>query len=701
MTNDGKNLRLIIVGVGFALVTLGLWGRLVQVQVFAGAHYDSLATVQSTVERAVPSERGCIFDRSGSPLALSSRSFSLAVQPKQVADREKVVAAISKYLSLSKQSVREKMRSDKPFVYVQRQFDLSKDSQAKLRKLRGVVLETQADRVNPYGATGAKIVGFVGVDGHGMAGVEAAMDKELRGVPGWEKVQRDGRYRSLEYQTLAEKKPVDGKHVYLTIDARLQEIAEMELEKAVQDVGAVGGEVILMDCRTGEILALAEDPSPRSAGPSSRDNSLWTLRSVSCVYEPGSTFKLVTAAVLLEAKKVRASDEFDGEEGVADFGVAVVRDAHPHGRLTFEDGFVQSSNIVMAKAALRLDPSEFIAAIRLFGFGSPTGIELGGESPGQVAPKYSKRTHITLAYGHEIAVTPLQMACAFAAVANDGILVMPRIVHAIEDEATGKIEEFTPVKLRRVVSSDTARELRRYCREVVTEGTGKQAEVGVIEVAGKTGTAQKPSPRGGYEKGKFVSSFIGFAPAYNPKMVCLVVLDEPNFENRLGGTCAAPVFARIIEAIASSSHVFDDSVEQTPAEKVEVTGRRVIAPNFLRMGREAVMDRARTYDLNLLCKGETGEVIAQDPDPGVPIDRDDVLRVYLSGTPRQSRSREVPDLVGMAVRAARRAAAEMGFKCEVVGRGCVVSQWPAPGVVSKTSVMRITCEDVPAKRKAG
>lgn len=691
MKKFDRNLRLYAVGGAFALITMGLWLRLVQVQVFESSRYARLAADQATQEREVSAVRGCIFDRNGSPLALSARSFSVAVQPKQVVDREKVVSTLSKHLSVSKDTIRKALRSGKNFVYVKRRCDLSKDAQAQLRKLRGVVLETQADRVHPYETTAAKVVGFVGIDGNGMAGIEAALDGELRGTPGWEKIQRDGCYRPMEYQTLAEKAPVNGRHVYLTIDARLQEIAEMELDEAVRGSGAAGGGVLIMDCRTGEILALAENPSPQSASQA-RDESLWTLRSVSCVFEPGSTFKLITAAALLEAGKVRSSDVFDAENGRADLDVAVVRDAHPYGPLTFEEAFVHSSNIVMAKAALRLEPEKFLETIRLFGFGSPTGIELLGESPGQVAPRYSRRTHLTLAYGHEIAVTPLQLASAYAAAANGGMLVMPRILRAIEDETTGLRTEFKPVELRRVMSEKTAALLRNYCRSVVTDGTGKPADVACVEVGGKTGTAQKPSARGGYENGKFVSSFIGFAPALDPKIVCLVFIDEPSFAHRTGSLCAAPAFGNIIETIASSSHVLDDAVARTRAEREEEERRRVITPNFLRMTRDAVMQRAREFDLNLLCQGE-GEVIAQDPDPGVPIDRDDVLRVYLSGASGAKTERKVPDLIGATVRTAKRSAAESGFKCEISGGGRVVSQWPAPGAVSKSGIVRVECRD--------
>lgn len=701
MINHRENLRLCIVGAGFALVTLGLWVRLVHVQVLKNAYYTSRAAAQSTLERDVPATRGCVFDRSGSPLALNARKYAVAVQPRLVEDREAVVTALSECLPVSKRTVRDKLGSRDSYVYVIKRCDLDEQALEKIKTLVGVAIEPRPGRVYSYENVAAKVIGLLGEDGRGMSGIEAALDRELRGIPGREKIERDGSKLSRELQTLTRREPVNGKHVYLTIDARLQEIAEIELAAAIDTAGATGGTVLIMDCRTGEILALAEFPSPEFTGPRSQDVSLWTLRSVSCVYEPGSTFKLVTAAGLLEKSKVRSADWFDAENGKADLGVATVRDAERHGPMTFRDGFVKSSNIVMAKAAQRLSGEDFLAIIRLFGFGSPTGVELPGESAGQVAPKYSKRTHITLAYGHEIAVTPLQLANAFSAVANGGVLLMPRIVRAIQDDATGTMIETRTVAVRRVVSAETAARLREYCRGVVKEGTGKQAELGFIEVAGKTGTAQKVSARGGYEQDRFVSSFVGFAPASDPKVVCLVILDEPDYEHRLGGVCAAPVFANVIGKIATSSHLFDDSVKRTPAERDSVDAARIAVPNFLRMNREAVMECARKYDLNLLCKGDAGDVIAQDPDPGVTVDRDEVLRVYLSGSTGKFEGNEVPDLTGLAVRAARRAAAEAGFKCEISGSGCVVSQHPAPGVVSNDGVVRVECGDPPTKRKAG
>jgi stage V sporulation protein D (sporulation-specific penicillin-binding protein) len=233
------------------------------------------------------------------------------------------------------------------------------------------------------------------------------------------------------------------------------------------------------------------------------------------------------------------------------------------------------------------------------------------------------------------------------------------------------------------------------------EGTGSNAGLAFLSVAGKTGTAQKASPRGGYHHKKFVASFVGFAPVEDPDVVCLVLLDEPNFNDRFGGVSAAPVFARIAEAIAGSSHIFDDVLTTTRVEKTVPPGRTFRAPNFLRLSRESAMERARMFDLNLLCRGGQGEVIAQDPDPGVAMDRDDVLRVYLGGSRSGTGGGKTPDLRGLPIRLARRRAAEAGFTCDVIGSGRVSSQNPAPGGVSKSGIVKIYCKSPTKEQKTG
>jgi len=699
MKGRKRNIRLYIVGVGFALLTLVLWGRLVQVQVFARGHYAEIARSQWKVRKEIPPVRGGIFDRNGRPLALSVRSCSVSLQPEEVENAGKVVAVLHRHLGVPRSSVRSKLKSKKSFIWVKRQCTLSDRAREELSSLRGIGLHWEADRVYPFGDIGAKLVGFVGYDSKGMAGVEAAFDDVLAGTPGWEEVQRDGTYHADGYRTYAGKPPQNGRHVVLTIDARLQEVAELELGRAIDKAEAKGGALIVMDCRDGEILTLAELPAAQSRDASERVDSLWTIRSLAHVYEPGSTFKLVTAASLLEMDRVRTFDIFDAENGKARVGSAVISDSHPHQHLTFREGFVYSSNIVMAKASLRLEPKEFYRFIRLFGFGAETGIGLLGESPGHVAPvdEWSERTQITMAFGQEIAVTPLQMINAYAAVANGGELLVPRVVKSIVDENRGIVKETERVRVRRVISKDTAERIRGFCRAVVEEGTGTGANLDMVKIAGKTGTAEKASPRGGYMPGKFVASFVGFAPDEDPKIVCLIMLDEPKWAYRFGGVSAAPVFARMTEAIANSSAYFDDVLESSVLEARTASDETFITPNFLRLDREKAMERARRLDLNVLCHGEGATVVSQEPGPGVAIARDEVVRLYLgSGEPTAAK---VPDLRGLPIRQARRLAIEAGLRCEIEGSGIVRKQSPLPGQVSKRGVVKIHCDDRTFERR--
>lgn len=697
-----KPVRLVIVGAVFVLLTFVLWARLVQVQVVKQARYKALAEIQWTLDREIPAIRGAIFDRNGRPLALSIRSCSVSLDPAQIENRQQVVDVLARRLSMRKSEIRKCLRSERGFVYVKRQCKLSDESREQVKSLPGVDVTWEADRVYPFGATAAKIVGFVGRDSKGMAGAEAAFDETLAGTPGWERVQRDGSYRSNGYHTYARQKPIDGRHAVLTIDASLQEIAELELDRAVKSSGAQSGALIVLEVSTGDILALAEAPSAASRAVGDLVDSLWTIRSIAHMYEPGSTFKLVTAAALIEKSKVSSFDVFDAENGRADIGVAVISDSHPHGHLTFREGFIFSSNIVMAKASLSLQPREFFKFIRLFGFGAKTGVRLLGESSGMVAPveTWSKRTQATMAFGQEIAVTPLQMANAFAAVANDGVLMAPRIIKSIIDEETGEIETFQPVKIRRVVSEDTARRLRSFCKSVVDEGTGTEAQLPYLTVSGKTGTAEKANGSGGYSANKFVASFVGFAPYEDPKIVCLVMLDEPNYGNRFGGVSAAPTFSRVMAAIANSSDIFDQVLTTEVLEDTAEDGEMFLAPNFLRLDRDRAMERARSMELNVLCKGEVGEVVAQDPDPGVAMRRDEVVRLYLSQSANRT-SEKTPDLRGLPMRVAKLKAVQAGLRCAVVGSGVVTSQKPEPGQTASNGVVRIYCKDKSARSTRG
>ena len=630
MTTRDQKRRLCIVGGLFGLAVLVLWARLFQVQYLRHDEYARAAEKQRVAPRVVAADRGGIFDRSGRPLAMNIRRSSVGLQPARVKDGAAVARALSRALGVSAGSVRQKMRSRKPFVYVKHDAMLAEATRRELSKLDGVVVELRASRIYPYDAVGSKIIGFVSRENGGLSGIEAAYDGSLRGVAGRETVVRNGAYKSDRYYTQVDQKPVDGKHVYLTIDATVQDVAETELRRAVDEFGARGGAVVVMEIATGDVLALAELPAIANRERAARADSLWTLRSVSHVYEPGSTFKLVTMAALLDKTRVTPADSFDAEDGKADIGVATIRDPHPHRWLTLDEAFMYSSNIVMAKASSYLQPGDLYGYARLFGFGTKTGIGLPGESAGLVPPiaRWSARTKATMSFGQEVAVTPIQILNAFAAVANGGVMMMPRLVRGVADPATGRVSRSEPVVVRRVVTEDTAETLRAMCLRVVEEGTGQAAKLEFMRVAGKTGTAQKAGGRG-YLAHRYMSSFVGFAPYENPKIAAIVMIDEPKWASRFGGDSAAPVFARICRALATSTTWFDDVLSLETLRVASVDGRGATTPNYLRMDRAAALATARRLGANVLISGERGRVLAQVPPPGSPLDRDGVVRLFV------------------------------------------------------------------------
>jgi len=631
MTSRDQRRRMCVVGGVFGLAVLALWVRLAQVQYLRHDAYREEAVRQGVAPREIQAQRGGIFDRHGRPLAMNVRRCSVAVQPPRVKDAKAVIHALSRATGVAPRAVREKLRGRKSFAYVKHDCMLSEDTRRELAKIDGVVVEMKANRIYPYDAVGSKVIGFVSRENRGLSGVEAACDAALRGTPGRMTIVRNGNYRSDRYYEFVEKKPTDGKYVYLTIDATVQDIAETELRRAVEECDARGGAVIIMEVETGDILALAEYPAIASRERSPRADSLWTLRSVSHVYEPGSTFKLVTVAALLDKSRVAPADSFDAEEGKADLGFATIRDPHPHRWLTVEEAFMFSSNVVMAKASSHLSAGDLYGYTKLFGFGARTGVGLPGESAGTVPPieRWSARTKATMAFGQEVAVTPLQVLNAYAAIANDGVMMMPRLVKGVADPRTGEVERSEPVVVRRIVSKETARTLREFCLRVVEDGTARAAKVEFMRVAGKTGTAQKAGQRG-YLANRYVSSFVGFAPYEMPRIACLVMIDEPHWTVRFGGDSAAPAFGRICQSLASSTPLFDRELSVETVRASVDRGRRARTPNFLRMERATALETARRTGTNVLCQGEEGRVVAQVPTPGSPMSRDDIVRLVVS-----------------------------------------------------------------------
>jgi cell division protein FtsI (penicillin-binding protein 3) len=541
-------MRTRILGI-FLLLTLCLGGiafKLFILQIHQNGRLTARATRQ--YQRLVPivSRRGTIYDRSGRELAVSLRVSSVFAQPAAVQDPGATAKALAPILRLSPKELQAHLTSEKSFVWLQRQLEPAQAEAISDLGLNGIGLAPESRRYYPRQERAAHILGLVGFDDHGLEGLEHQYDALLGGQPQFIAAQQDALGRIISRQ----EEPTPRTPIFdltLTIDEVLQYIAERELQKAVERSRAKAGTAIVMDPWTGEILALANQPTYdpnnyRKATAFARRD-----RATTDYFEPGSVFKVILAAGALEEGIVRPSDLFFGENGAIEIGRTTIRDHEKYGWLTVQQILAQSSNVGAIKIGQKMGKSLYYHYISGFGFGSLTGVDLPGETPGYIRrPKaWSALSLSVLSLGQEISVTPVQIAAAFSAVANGGNLVRPHVVRAMRSQDGSLSRELQPSVIRRVISQRTSRTLLDMLKSVVEEGTGKPAALQEYTVAGKTGTAQKLDPATGkYSHHKVVASFIGAVPAEEPRLVILVVIDEPE-SFRWGGSIAAPAFREI------------------------------------------------------------------------------------------------------------------------------------------------------------
>lgn len=543
--------RLLTVAWLGAVWLLLLGARLYQLQVVRYGHYMAKAERQQQRRVTLAPPRGTIYDSQGRELAVSVQVDSAYAVPPEIEDpaaAAKALAGAVKGLDAAK--LERHLRGDREFVWVARKLDPPVAGKVRALNLRGVYFLPESKRYYPMGELAAQVLGYVGTDNHGLAGLELVYDREVAGKPGVRTVLRDARRGTVISPDLSFAEPEPGHDLHLTLDATMQHIVERELAKAVEERGAKQGSAVFLDPATGGVLAMATYPSfdPNHFGryPESR----WRNRTIMDVYEPGSTFKLVTAAAALESGLVRADEELDcGMGGITLLGIRI-RDHKPFGRLTFAQVIAKSSNVGVIKAALRLGDQRLYTTIRGFGFGRLSGIDLPGESAGILHPqeRWGPLAKAYIAFGQGISVTPLQLAAAASAVANDGTLLQPHLVAAVSRGEVRVPKYPQPPVVGQAISPATARELTTLLEGVVSGGTGKSAAVAGYRVAGKTGTAQIPVP-GGYLRNGYLPSFVGFAPAGRPVLVGVVAIAEPQGFEYHGGQVAGPVFGAIARQV--------------------------------------------------------------------------------------------------------------------------------------------------------
>jgi cell division protein FtsI/penicillin-binding protein 2 len=482
-------------------------------------------------------------------LAVSIPVDSIYVHPAKVKSVKEAVRKLVPLLGISPAILLKRLESDKNFVWLDRKVKKGLGAKVKELDISGLNYVGETKRFYPNGELAANVLGFVGMDGEGLGGLELYYNRYLRGAPGWIRTDKDARGRTIITFRDEYSPPIEGLNLVLTIDEVIQHIAEQELEKVFQKSKAKGAIIIIMNPGTGGILALADRPTfdPNSfqdySAAQRRD------RAVTDGFEPGSTFKVVTAAAALQEGLFHLQDKLFCENGSYRLARRTIRDAEPYGWLTFKQVIEFSSNIGAVKIAAKLGKEKLYNYITSFGFGTRTGIDLPGEIDGLVRPPraWSKFSMGSIPYGQEVMVTAIQLIAAVSAVANGGVLMHPRIVDSIINKNGEVVKRFVPRPVRRVLSPSIADKLTSILVGVVDKGTGKKARLKEYRVAGKTGTAQVAG-RGGYLRGKFVASFVGYLPADNPQIAILVVVDEPQ-GNYYGGAVAAPVFRRVAEQV--------------------------------------------------------------------------------------------------------------------------------------------------------
>ena len=666
-----------VVLLGFVLVLVRLW----DLQVLQGGRLSEKAVRQQQAQVDIPARRGGILDREGAELALSTPVQSIGVFAGRVQEREALAASLSEVLQVDRAALLAKLRRG-GFQWVKRLVDLPETEGARRLGLDTLHFETESKRYYPHGTVAAQLLGTVGIDHHGLAGLEQRFDTQLKGETGLGVLYYDARQRRYGRQVL--RPSVPGSDLLLHLDLELQSLAHLELERAVRETRSQAGAIVVMQPNTGEVVAMSSWPrfDPNRLPRTRRELENLRNFAVSYMVEPGSTFKVLTAAAALEEGLISVDDVFDCEMGGIWIDRRRVRDHHPFGLLTMPQVLMKSSNVGIIKIGYRLGKQRLHHYIRRFGFGRQTGVALPGELHGLVRPlsNWSGSSLASLSMGQEIGVTALQMARFFSAIANGGTLVQPSIVRALREHGRPEVE-FRQAPGVRVISAETAATMQAILEQVVESGTGRLAQIPGYRVAGKTGTAQMINPKTrSYVGGAYLASFCGFAPVNDPALVAVVMLYDPRGQFYYGGRIAAPLFAAIMRRSlrhldVPPSRTFPQDVAPTPripeivlADFVQDQRDMPFEPT-MRVSQAETEGRRPPALKPTLAQTRRTLVPAVEPRDSDTGDAPEAARVLV---------RTVPDMRGLTMREAFSLAAQMGIDIEPKGSGLVHRQSPAP-----------------------
>ena len=646
--------RIALILGGFVLLFSAVAARSFYLQVIQHDQLVKLAEKQHSKTISVVPARGGIFDRTGAPLAVSLDMDSLFAEPRRVTNPAAAAAALAPILHMDQQELVRKLSVDKGFIWIARQLTPEATKQIKQLKLFGLGFAKESKRFYPNFEMAAHVLGFTGLDPGGLEGVEKQYNTVIQGENGFLLTERDALGRDVTIKQAVVHNAVPGKNITLTLDKNIQYFTEKELAKAVTQSQAKGGIAIVADPYTGKILALANYPSFNPNSFKSYPLTALRNRSVADSFEPGSTFKMFLMSAAIEEKVVRPQDTIHCENGRYSFGGRLIRDDHPHGRVTVAEVLKYSSNIGSAKIGFKLGEDRLHRYLKSFGFGEKSNIDLPGEAVGSLRPpnKWYSIDLATISFGQGVSTTAIQLTSAVSAIANGGVLMKPYLVERITDNAGHEVQKFEPRVIRRVISPETAKTVTQMMEGVVqTGGTATKAAIDGIRVAGKTGTAQKIDPATRtYSPSKRTATFIGFVPADRPVLTIAVIIDEPK-TSPYGGVVAAPAFKEIAfnslcylkvagvgrtpEASSKSVPPPKASGTRQPASPTAVENSRVEAaaagttmPDFRGMSMRQVLKVMEKRQLNIQLRG-SGRVVGQHPQPGSAIRPSDSVWVKL------------------------------------------------------------------------
>jgi cell division protein FtsI (penicillin-binding protein 3) len=710
-SSNGARFRLYALSGLFCLWLLAICLRLIYLQIFCYGDFERRAQHQQQRSFDLSPKRGVIYDRAGRELAMSIQVDSAFVVPSEAPDLPNTISLITRITNDDPRVVLADCSAHK-FCWVARKADAEVIDRIRALNLQGIHFQKEPKRFYPKRELAAQVLGYVGTDDQGLSGLERQFNQQLQGKPGKLMISVDARKR---WFASVEKEPESGNSVVLTIDQNIQYIAERELDRGMEETHAIAGTVIVENPHTGEILALTNRPTFNPNIRKEIRNEALKDRAVSDVYEPGSTFKMVTISAGLEEKVTRPDEMFDCQMGSIVINGMRIRDSRPHGMLSVADIIAESSDVGAIKVALRLGDERFYKYIRAFGFGQQTGIELPGETRGLTKPveRWSKVSIGAISMGQEIGISPLQLASLISTIANDGVHVPPRIVAGtIQPQNAPQTIAFQPAEGTRVISSLTAAEMRQMLQGVVLHGTGRKAILEGYSSAGKTGTGQKVDPATGtYSKTKYVASFAGFAPINDPQIAVAVILDSPVGLHQ-GGQVSAPIFQRVTQQVLEYLHVPHD-VQLPPSRQVLLARRDVPDASLEESSPDhlgASLDMGEANDTPTIPAAVKPGTIAAQVVPAAQTTRDPDHPAQSTSTtaaasslsaqtdPPSENSRtqklpvggtvvldveeggiEVPSFLGKNLRVAIEAAQDAGLDLDAVGSGIAREQSPLPG----------------------